>query len=286
MSVVLVTGASGFIGSKLVVRLLEEGNQVVALSRKILDVPGVTMVIGDFSDANTVKSLSTLGIDSVIHLGGVTGDALEEDALKVNVLGSSNLLRTLIELGIKKYIIASSIAVVGCLTADFMPRVLPIPDDHPCDSSNAYGLSKYFLEELCNYHFRLDSELDITLFRIGVVLKEDAEPAGIDRIEAMWRPFCTLGCIAVQDVVEAFNLASKKSLGSGVRIMNLVAKSSYSTVPTIEALGLSLRERAHQLNLNYYKEENNEFAGLYDISLLDKVLGFTPLIDLRTMRTR
>ena len=80
MQTVLVTGASGYIGTRLVEQLALDGHHVVALSRKRIDVPGITMIEGSFTDAKTVSALSPFKIDSVIHLGGVTGEANENDA--------------------------------------------------------------------------------------------------------------------------------------------------------------------------------------------------------------
>jgi UDP-glucose 4-epimerase len=219
-------------------------------------------------------------------LAGVTGDALEDDAMMVNVAGTSRFLRFMIDSGVKKFVTASSIAAVGCLTADFMPRSLPIKDDHPCDSANVYGLSKFFVEEISRYFSRLHQDVEFTLFRIGVVLAETAVVADEDRISKMWRPFCTLGCISVTDVVDAFQKAVQRRVESGVHIMNLVADKSYSTIPTIEALKLALGERADDLDLSFYKKPGNEHAGLYDLSTINNFIEFEVSIDLQTMSKR
>jgi len=273
MQTVLVTGASGYIGTKLVERLALDGHHVVALSRKRIDVTGITMIEGSFTDVKTVSALSPLKIDSVIHLGGVTGEAIENDAMQVNVVGSSILFRALIDQGIKKFIVASSIAVVGCLTPDFLPRNLPIPDEHPCDSANIYGVSKYFIEELCAYYSRLDSQLDFTLFRIGAVLDDDIQPSTALKIGEMTIPFCTLGTVSVSKVVDALILATTNSLGSGRRVMNLVSERIHSEIPTIEALQLCLGDRYKELDTAHYQIPGNEFDALYDTSLFKSFIS-------------
>jgi len=273
MQTVLITGASGYIGRRLVGRLMLVGYQVIALSRKRINVPGITMVEGSFTDTETVSALSRFKIDSVIHLGGVTGEANEKDAMQVNVVGSSLLFRNLIDQGIKKFIVASSIASVGCLTPEFIPRNLPIPDDHPCDSANIYGVSKYFIEELCTYHSRLDSLLDFTLFRIGAVLDDEIQPSTELQIGEMTIPFCTLGTVSISEVVDAFALALTNSLGSGIRIMNLVSERIHSAIPTIEALQLCLGARFHELDVDYYRIAGKEFDSIYDTSLFKSVFS-------------
>lgn len=286
MKTYLVTGASGFIGSRLIKELSDSGAEVIAFTRKDIYVPNIKQIFGDFSSLEDLKQLVDYKIDTVIHLAGVTGDALEDDAMMVNVAGTSRFLRFMIDSGVKKFVTASSIAAVGCLTADFMPRSLPIKDDHPCDSANVYGLSKFFVEEISRYFSRLHQDVEFTLFRIGVVLAETAVVADEDRISKMWRPFCTLGCISVTDVVDAFQKAVQRRVESGVHIMNLVADKSYSTIPTIEALKLALGERADDLDLSFYKKPGNEHAGLYDLSTINNFIEFEVCIDLQTMSKR
>jgi nucleoside-diphosphate-sugar epimerase len=281
---VLVTGSSGFIGSRLISHLAASGFSVVALSRKDVDFSEGKVVFGDFADLDDLKQLDDLKIDIVVHLAGVTGNTNEEDAMTVNVAGTARFMRYMVDLGVKKFVLASSIAAVGCLTADFMPDSLPIADDHRCNSSDVYGLSKFFVEETSKYYQKLDPSIDITLFRIGVVLSEEAIPADLEKIEKMWRPFCTLGCISIHDVLEAFSLAVQQEIHPGLEIMNLVSNTVYSTIPTKEALALALGDRVRELDLAYYDKPGNEFAGIYQTAKVERALHFQPQIDLRTMQ--
>lgn len=280
---VLVTGANGFIGSRLIAQLAANGFNVLALSRKDIDFSDGKVIFGDFADLADLRQLDDLEIDVVVHLAGVTGDADEESAMSVNVAGTTRFMRYMIDRGVKKYVIASSIAVVGCLTADFMPDSLPIADDHRCNTSNIYGLSKYFIEETSKYFQKLEPSIDVTLFRIGVVLSEQAIPADQEKIEKMWRPFCTLGCISIHDVLRAFNISVGQKTSPGLEIMNLVSDTVYSTIPTKAALNLALGERAKSLDLSYYETPGNEFAGIYQSAKVEAALNFKPQIDLKTM---
>jgi nucleoside-diphosphate-sugar epimerase len=281
---VLVTGANGFIGSRLIAQLAESGFNVIALSRKDIDFSDGKVVFGDFSNLEDLRQLDNLGIDVVVHLAGVTGAADEESCMTVNVAGTSRFMRYMIDLGVKKYVIASSIAVVGCLTADFIPDSLPIADDHRCNSSNVYGLSKYFVEETSKYFQKLEPSIDVTLFRIGVVLAEQAIPADREKIESMWRPFCTLGCISIHDVLQAFTLAAGLEVKPSLEIMNLVSDTVYSTIPTKDALSLALGDRAEALDLSHYEIPGNEYAGIYQTTKVERALDFKAQIDLRTMK--
>lgn len=278
MSRVLITGTSGFLGSNLAEDLKNRGFEVLSISRKEVAQNVTKHVQGNFENFDDLDRLQLNGSETLIHLAAVTGDATEEEAIRVNVYETSRLVRYCVEKGIKRLILASSIAAVGCLTADFIPRKLPIPDDHPCDSSNPYGLSKYLMEEYLRYVKRNNSDLDVTLFRIGVVLKRTAFTPESEQIAKMWRPFCTLGCIHIDDVIGALRFALDKEIQPSFGIYNLVAEDSFSSVSTIEALKLSLGSRFKDLDLHAYENSQDKFKGLYDISLLKKTFGYSPKV--------
>lgn len=275
---VLITGTSGFLGTNVAEDLKSRGYEVLSISRKAVSANVDFHVQGDFDDFQALEKFELDGSETLIHLAAVTGDANEEDAMRVNVYQSSRLIRFCVERGIKRLVLASSIAVVGCLTKDFMPRTLPIPDEHSCDSSNVYGLSKYMMEEYARYVKRNHQDLEITLFRIGVVLKREAISPGIERIADMWRPFCTLGCVHVDDVVGAFRHAIERDFEPRFGIYNLVASDSFSTLPTADALRVALGQRAEQLDLTAYATNDSKHSGLYDIRRLVNEFGYTPKI--------
>lgn len=286
MTKVLITGTSGFLGSNLTEDLKNRGFEVLSISRKDVAEHVSKHIQGNFGNFEDLDLLELNGTETLVHLAAVTGDASEDDAMNVNVYDTSRLVRYCVEKGIKRLIIASSIAAVGCLTKEFMPRELPIPDEHPCDSSNPYGLSKYLMEEYLKYVKRNHPNLDVTLFRIGVVLKRTAITPGVEQISNMWRPFCTLGCVHVDDVVGAIGFALEKEVRASFGIYNLVAEDSFSSVPTVEALKLSLGDRFHQLNLSAYNNSEDQFKGIYDISKLKNVFGYTPKIKISQLKLK
>ena len=130
MTRVLITGTSGFLGSNVTRDLKNRGFEVLSISRKEVAENVSSHVQGSFGSFEDLDKLRLNGSETLIHLAAVTGDATEEDALKVNVYETSRLVRYCVDKGVKRLILASSIAATGCLTKDFMPRVLPIPDEH------------------------------------------------------------------------------------------------------------------------------------------------------------
>jgi nucleoside-diphosphate-sugar epimerase len=221
--------------------------------------------------------------DTVIHLAAETGGCSEEDGLNVNVVGTRRLLRSSIDRGIKRFVLASSIAAPIGLTPDTMPAVLPIDDDHPCLAKDAYGLSKALMEEVAYYFHRTEPDLDITLFRIGVVLKEDTEPATEEELDAMVLPLLQLSAISIVDVVTAMSLALERPASPGVHRINLVAPSARSPLPMVETLSRVLGSRVDDLDLSFYQSDETRFASPFAPDRLRSELGFIATVDPRTM---
>ena len=150
---VLVTGASGFIGSNVMLALLAEGHKVtatdivplpMALDERLahsLESKQVDLVLGDLTDIAVVDSLfaSALALgplDGVIHIGGVpTPRHAEARTLhNINVTSTYNVLETAARLGIKRVVQASSCNSIGLSWT--MPEhwgldYVPVDESHP-----------------------------------------------------------------------------------------------------------------------------------------------------------
>ncbi len=116
---VFITGGSGFIGQRIVQRLIERGDTVFALARSersagILSDLGATIVPGDITDVDSMR-LGMRGCDVVFHVAAwyKIGAVDQSEAEAVNVVGTRKVLRLAIELEIPKIIYTSTIAVFG-----------------------------------------------------------------------------------------------------------------------------------------------------------------------------
>lgn len=114
-----VTGGTGFIGQRVIKKLLERQYQVYALARSVhsatnLAALGCTIVEGDITDTESMRQ-GMAGSDAVFHIAAwykVGGkDWLQAEA--VNVGGTRKVLRLAHELGVPKIIYTSTIAVFG-----------------------------------------------------------------------------------------------------------------------------------------------------------------------------
>ncbi len=145
----LVTGASGFIGKHLVLRLLKDGYAVRALVRDRTRVnwTGDTEVVeGDVQDLQAMK-MATAGMMTVFHLAGRAHDLTElrEDASlygAVNVQGTKNVLEGAVAGGVKQFVFISSVKAMGEETGECVDETSkPAP-------VTEYGKSKLAAENL------------------------------------------------------------------------------------------------------------------------------------------
>jgi dihydroflavonol-4-reductase len=116
---VLVTGATGFVGSNLVRALLRKGDAVTCLVRKTsaidaLQKEPVRLVAGDLADASAIRE-AVRAIDIVYHVAGAIKAAGRKQYFQANHLGTRLLLETLAEVnpGLRSFVYVSSLAAAG-----------------------------------------------------------------------------------------------------------------------------------------------------------------------------
>lgn len=111
---VFITGASGIIGKKLLLRLEREGYQLSILVRKkeneLVDNPSVKIFVGDILDTQILEA-ATKDIDAIIHLAGITHTNNFQLYYNINTQGTKNLIKACEKNRIKKFIYISSRAV-------------------------------------------------------------------------------------------------------------------------------------------------------------------------------
>jgi nucleoside-diphosphate-sugar epimerase len=142
---VFVTGASGFIGGKLVERLLADGRRVRALSRRPLPhlaALGAEVIVGDLDDREALRR-GCLSADTVFHVAGRVGVwGPRREFFHVNVGGTRNVITAARQAGVRRLVYTSSPSVVyngGDLAGvnESAPLCLQAPCGYPTSKAAA-----------------------------------------------------------------------------------------------------------------------------------------------------
>ena len=142
----LVTGATGFVGSVLAARLAEEGAHVVGLSREVRepDDQDTEWIAGDLEDPDAVDR-ATSDVDGVFHVGGMVGHyGSRRKYLRANVLGTRHLIRACRRNGVRTLVFTSTPSVIADGTAHF-----GVDETHPYSTrfESPYSESKALAEQ-------------------------------------------------------------------------------------------------------------------------------------------
>jgi len=260
---VLVTGASGFIGSHLTQRLVKEGHSVRVLVREedqsklpknrkdsldLLHNLKLEIVKGDFLDKESLEK-ALEGIEVVFHLGAIARPMAIADKLyfDVNEKGTRNLFESIDKKKIKKIVMMSSVSAVGTarndLALDEKSERLPV---------DVYGRSKLAQEKVAEEFIEKD-KLPIVMLRPPMVFgPRDVEMLRLFKaVDKRFFPLSSenkcLEFLYVGNLVEACFLAWKKGkVGEKYHITN---GEHYSINDVINSISRAQNEKVFQIKL-------------------------------------
>ena len=151
MSIILVTGGAGYIGSHAVLALQQAGFNVVVLDnlvyghQELVEALGAKLIVGDTGDRPLLDDIfSKFNVAAVMHFAAYAyvGESVSDPAkyYRNNVQGT--LLEAMINAGVKQFVFSSTCATYG------VPKTVPIPEEHPQNPINPYGASKLMVERI------------------------------------------------------------------------------------------------------------------------------------------
>jgi nucleoside-diphosphate-sugar epimerase len=164
---ILITGGTGFIGSRLALRCKQNGDVVTVLGREntpaeiqnkdVLHQEGIKVSLTGVDDKQSINNLLR-GIDIVFHLAAAQHEMNIPDKVfwDVNVAGTRNLLDASVQNGVKRFVHGSTIGVYGVLDGK-------IDENSPCNPDNIYGKTKLEGEKLV---LSYKEKLPVTVVRI------------------------------------------------------------------------------------------------------------------------
>jgi dihydroflavonol-4-reductase len=225
---IFVTGATGFVGSHLIRRLLETEHQLTCLVRDSSDIDlfqgnNITLIYGDVRDRNSILK----GIQNcqwVVHLAGVYSFWEPDPGIyhDVNVEGTRNVMECALKANVTKVVHLSTYGAFGIQTkCPFTEADAPNPIQ-----SCRYSESKY-LSDLILWELHASQGLPITVLHPANILGSGDDKATslyIQNIINRKLPFRvledhSLSCVHVKDVVEAIILSLESRQSTGERYL-------------------------------------------------------------------
>ena len=175
---ILVTGAGGFIGGRLVDRLLQNSDVdlITTIDKKSFedwytffpDNPAVKNIMGDLTSGK-VADLATKEIDEIYHLacdmGGMGFIEENKTLCMLSVVPDTNTIRAAHKNGVKKFLFASTACVYSSIYQnEAATKGLSESMVHPFDPEDGYGWEKLFMERTCR-HFNEDFGMETRVVR-------------------------------------------------------------------------------------------------------------------------
>ena len=299
MNKYLITGGAGFIGSNIVKKLLEAGDNVRVVDnfstgrreniQEFIGMPNFELEEGDLSDLDLCRR-SVQGIDFVLHQAAIPSvpRSISDPIISnnSNISATLNLLVASRDAGIKKFVFASSSSVYGD-----NPE-LPKKEDFPANPISPYALTKYAGERYAQLFYQIFGLPTICLRYFNVFgPKQDPEsqyaavvPKFISALLSKQSPVVfgdgeqTRDFTFVDNVVQANLLAAQSRDGIG-DVFNIACGDQISLNKLLELL----REIIGVNTEAKYEEpaQGDIFHSRADISKARRVLRYDPSIELK-----
>jgi nucleoside-diphosphate-sugar epimerase len=233
---ILVTGASGLVGSHLVTALLRQGRQVKALYRSTIPVfalsEKVQWIQGDILDVVSLEEAME-NVEQVYHCAAIVSFNPRNKQIlhHTNIEGTANVVNACLNAGVRKLLFVSSVAALG-----------RIREDKPIDetmnwseetSNSEYGKTKYFAE--MEVWRGIGEGLDAVIVNPVIILGAgDWNKGSSGMFKSAWDEFPwytegTGGFVDVADVVTAM-MALMESTVSAERFILCAENLSYREV--------------------------------------------------------
>src|SRR3989344_5474189 len=291
--IVLVTGASGFVGSNLVKKLILEKSKVITLSQKGSKLQTDTIeeigIVEDFDRVNSIIKKHKVGI--IFHLAAQpiveVGQTNPIKTFEVNIQGTWNILEAARQQSIQKVIIASTAHVYGNNPkVPFKEEFFPQPS-RPYETSKACAdlLAQSFAD---TYDLPVEIPRFVNIYGPGDLNFSRLIPKVIKSIlqgeqPEVWDVGSIRDFLYIDDAINAYLMTAEKSLdnkkrlrifnfgtGEQIKIYDLVLK-------IIQIMGKGIKVKIEQRP----KERSNEIKKQYvSIAKAKRELGWYPKVTL------
>lgn len=272
---ILVTGATGKVGSRFVPRLLAKGYDVSVFVRDAAKAAalaglGAKVVIGDLYDPNTLPA-AVAGMDAVIHLAALFRTFTDNEGIvRTNREGTIHLAHAAMAAGVKRFIFTSTSNVYGSGYGR------PAREDEQVDINDprAYASSKIAAEqELLS--LQRSNGFDVRVLRLAFVYGDkDPHIEEIFPVLKMWKrhPGYRMHMVHHLDVAQALLLLLNTE-GLDGEIFNVADDAPITLYELADAFG-----KVAEVFDGTEAPLHDPFEGVQDISKLRSRTGFRPLV--------
>jgi nucleoside-diphosphate-sugar epimerase len=214
---ILITGAAGRIGRRLIAELLPHGHALSGCDQ--VEAPGLEIpyTAADIRDLAAMER-ACAGHEAVVHLAAIPGPGSRDtrtnwpDIVHRNILGTYNVLEAAVRQGVRRVVFASSLCAEGWLPGEHFqrPRYFPLDEEHPLQTEEPYGMSKQ-IGEIYGWGFHKRCGLEfISLRPMNVQDAEANGPGVLYSAQPTWQR------VDRGDVARAFRLALESPISWGV----------------------------------------------------------------------
>jgi UDP-glucose 4-epimerase len=260
---ILVTGATGKVGSRLAKRLARRGDHVRALVRdsaRAADLrdAGIELAVGDLLEVASLAA-GARGVDAVIHCAAFFRGATPEQAHAVNDLGTQHIAQAARAAAVNRFIFTSTGLVYGSNGGRLAQ------EDDPCSPTAAYPVSKLAAER-----FLLALEgLDVRVLRLPFVYG-DGDPH-IEEAIPMLREFPPEQCMSIAHHVDVAQAVARllDAPSPAHRIYNVVDDEAPDLAKLFASVGAPPPDGSNP-------ERARAFDTLLDGRRIREDLGFKP----------
>ena len=288
---ITIIGGGGFIGSHASEALLNQFHEVTILDQAgapnltKLDNLGAKILIGNFLDDKSLEN-SMKNAEVVIHVAATTvpKSSNENPAydMETNLVGSLKIFQAAISAKVRKIVITSSGGTVYGI-----PKITPIPEDHPTNPISSYGIIKLTIEKYAQLYNHLYG-LDYAILRISNAYGPRQIPGGaqgliptvikrvLDGQEVLiWGDGSVIrDYIHVEDVAAAIQLVSTHDFP--VKLVNIGTEIGYSVNEVLTKLQTILKKH---FPVRYIPSEKYDVPiNILDCTLAHEKLNWFPLV--------
>ena len=172
---IVVTGAAGRLGRRVVGLLVDQGREVLATDQVMADDLPTEFVRCDLGDARAAEDILR-GAEAVVHMGAIPGPLRDDPRVifKNNVDSTFNVMTSAAELGLRRVVFSSSAFGMGWAHDGnaFVPLYLPLDEEHPMMPFEPYGLTKQIGEDIGRMIARNSDTTVVSLRFTNVALPE------------------------------------------------------------------------------------------------------------------